>query len=83
MNKTDVLSAMPAADFRNPWMGLNGRECKQPAYWCRLHRVWLSEADAELKHCFSRLTYNMLATYRCKCIETRGVNPWTKQEVQR
>ena len=79
MNKTDVSSAMPVADFRNPWMGLNGRECKHPVYWCRLHRVWLSEADVNYKHCFSRTTPDMISTRKCNCIERRERNPWTRQ----
>lgn len=81
MDKTDVSSVMPVADFRNPWMGLNGHRCKHPAYWCRSHKVWLSEEDVKSKHCFQKLTYNMLDTHKCLCIERREINPWTKETV--
>lgn len=66
---------MPRADHRNPWMGLNGRVCKTPAYWCRLHEVWLSEEDAAHKKCMARPTYDLLGEYRCGNIERR-TNPW-------
>ena len=64
----------PKADTRNPWMGLNGKICKDPAYWCRLHQVWLSEADVKRKKCNAKLSFNMLATYKCKCQERRTEN---------
>ena len=67
----------PKADTKNPWMGLNGVICENPAYWCRLHEVWLSEADVEKKHCLSRLTYDMIGTCRCNCIEPKPLrNPF-------
>lgn len=37
------------ADHRNPKMGLDNQICNNPKYWCRLHQVWLSEADVEKK----------------------------------
>ena len=68
--------SMPKADFRNPWMGLNGTVCKDPVYWCRLHEIWLSENDVTQKKCLSRLRYNMLETYRCHCLERKQTNPF-------
>lgn len=67
---------MPKADFRNPWMGLNGEICEEPAYWCRMHEVWLSEADVAQKKCHAKLTYDMLATRRCNCLERKNENPF-------
>jgi hypothetical protein len=61
----------PRADTRNPLMGLDGIVCKDPVYWCRLHEVWLSEEDVKRKHCKDKLTYNMIATYRCNCLERK------------
>ena len=52
-------------------MGLDGVICKDPVYWCRLHEVWLSEADVERKKCFAKPTYDMIGTRRCNCIERR------------
>lgn len=66
---------MPKADARNPWMGLNGIVCTSPAYWCRLHEVWLSKDDVARKRCMARLTIDMRGTYRCFDIEERS-NPW-------
>lgn len=63
------------ADYRNPWMGLNGVVCENPAYWCRLHEVWLSEEDVEKKKCLSRMTYDMLGYRKCNNIEKRD-NPF-------
>lgn len=63
---------MPRADTRNPWMGLNGVVCKKPAYWCRLHEVWLSEEDVERKRCRAKPTYDMIATRRCNCLEHKS-----------
>lgn len=69
------------ADFNNPWMGLNGVVCEEPAYWCRLHEVWLSENDAARKRCLSRLTYDMIGYHRCNNLECKEKNPFlTKKE---
>ena len=68
------------ADCKNPWMGLDGQICKAPVYWCRLHEVWLSQADVERKKCNSRLAYNMLSTYKCNCLEKKNANPFLKGE---
>lgn len=68
--------AMPKADSRNPWMGLNGVTCNDPVYWCRLHEVWLTEDDVSQKKCLAKLTYNMLETYRCRCLERKQTNPF-------
>lgn len=38
------------ADARNPFMGLGNKTCQKPEYWCRLHRIWLSEEDALQKN---------------------------------
>lgn len=67
---------MPRADARNPWMGLNGVICENPAFWCRLHEVWLSEDDVARKKCNARTTYDMLSTRRCNCLEVRKENPF-------
>ena len=68
------------ADFRNPWMGLNGNICKKPVYWCRLHEVWLSEEDVAKKNCLTKLTYDMIAHHKCSNIEKRTANPFLKGE---
>ena len=73
-------SPCPKADTRNPWMGLNGVVCKNPAYWCRMHEVWLSEEDVARKKCLARLTYDMIATRKCNCIERKHRNPFLKME---
>ena len=67
---------MPKADCHNPWMGLNGQICISPVYWCRLHEVWLSEADVAKKKCLARLSCDMRYTYRCLSIDEGKVNPW-------
>lgn len=66
----------PKADTRNPWMGLDGQNCKNPVYWCRLHEVWLSESDVAQKKCLARLTYDMIATRKCNCLERKQSNPF-------
>ena len=35
------------ADQRHPFMGLDNKICKNPAYWCRLHQVCLSDDDVK------------------------------------
>ena len=69
-------NASHKADHRNTWMGLNGVICKAPAYWCRLHEVWLSEEDVVRRKCRSRLTANMMETRRCNCLERKSNNPF-------
>lgn len=73
-------NTMPKADTRNPWMGLDGKTCKDPVYWCRLHEVWLSEADVAKKKCLARMTYDMIGTRRCNCIERKRKNPFLQME---
>jgi hypothetical protein len=72
-------NAKVKADHRNPWMGLDGVVCKDPVYWCRLHEIWLSENDVELKKCLARLRPDMLSTYKCKCLERKEKNPFVKE----
>lgn len=67
---------MPKADHRQPWMGLNGKVCTAPEYWCRLHEVWLSEDDVVKKKCLARPTFDMRGTYRCTSIDAGRINPW-------
>lgn len=59
------------ADARNPYMGPDNKICQTPAFWCRLHQVWLSKEDAERKKCRNRLDYNMIGTHRCPNLEKR------------
>lgn len=72
-------SSMPKADTRNPWMGLNGLACSNPAYWCRMHEVWLSEEDVAKKRCYARLTADMFGYRRCNCLERREKNPFLEK----
>ncbi len=60
------------ADSRHPFMGLDNKVCTSPAYWCRLHRVWLSEEDVERKKCMCKPTYDMIGVRRCGCLEKKG-----------
>lgn len=60
------------ANKSNPYMGLNNKICKNPTYWCRLHQVWLSEEDVIQKHCKNKVTFDMMRTYRCRCLERRS-----------
>lgn len=71
-----MSNKFPKADTRNPWMGLDGKICNAPAYWCRMHEVWLSVEDVQRKKCLAKLTYNMLATYKCNCLERKHRNPF-------
>lgn len=68
------------ADFRNPYMGIENRICKNPKYWCRLHQVWLSEEDAISRKCFCRPTYDLISVRKCNCIETKEYNPFLYKE---
>lgn len=52
-------------------MGLNNKVCTSPKYWCRLHEVWLSEEDVKRKKCREKLTFDMLSTYKCRCLEKK------------
>lgn len=56
------------ADSRNPRMGLDNKECKNPVYWCRLHQVWLSEEDTVRKKCKNKPTFDMIDTVGCGCL---------------
>lgn len=53
------------ADGRNPFMGLDNKICRKPAYWCRAHKIWMSEEDVGRKRCMEKPDYNMIGTHRC------------------
>ncbi|MFG6383444.1 MAG: hypothetical protein K1V96_04210 [Lachnospiraceae bacterium] len=55
------------ADQRHSFMGLNNKICKNPTYWCRLHRIWLSEEDVKQKECKCKMDFDMFGTHRCGC----------------
>lgn len=57
------------ADKGHPFMGLDNKTCKNPAYWCRLHKVWLSEEDVKRKRCKDKPTFDMIGTHRCWNLE--------------
>lgn len=67
------------ADKRNPYMGLDNKICRNPVYWCRLHQVWLSEDDVERKRCKCKMTFDMIGTYRCSCLERKEKNGINRQ----
>lgn len=60
------------ADQRHPFMGLNNRTCKSPKYFCRLHRVWLSEDDVEKKNCKAKPDFNLIGVHRCPNLEKKS-----------
>lgn len=59
------------ADRRNPYMGLDNTVCRNPAYWCRLHQVWLSEEDVEKKKCTKKPTFDMIGFITCGNLEKK------------
>ena len=59
------------ADSKNPYMGLDNTVCSTPAYWCRLHQIWLSGGDVEKKKCKCRMSFDMMDTYRCGNLKKR------------
>lgn len=63
------------ADQRHPFMGLDNKICKNPVYWCRLHRVWLSEEDARRKKCKRKDDFDLIGTHRCGNLDRKG---WSK-----
>ncbi len=65
--KTEFL----IADKRNPSMGLNNKVCKKTEYWCRLHKVFLSEKDVEMKKCKCKPDFDMIGTHSCGNLERR------------
>lgn len=62
------------ADQRHPFMGLDNKICKNPAYWCRLHQVWLSDDDVKKKRCECKQTFDMVGTYRCGNLVKKAMN---------
>ncbi len=67
------------ANASNPNMGLHNKPCKNPAYWCRLHEVWLSEADVSIRQCKSKLSADMIERKPCSCLEKKNYNEFTKK----
>jgi hypothetical protein len=61
------------ANFSNPRMGLDNKVCINPAYWCRLHEVWLSEEDVKKKSCRTKPTFDLISTMRCTNLEKKNI----------
>lgn len=51
------------------FIGLHGKHCENPAYWCRLHEIYLSPDDVKKKRCRSRPTFDMIGTIVCGNLE--------------
>lgn len=51
------------------FMGLNNKICQNPAYWCRLHEIYLSEKDVKQRRCKNLCSVDMIDTYRCMDLE--------------
>lgn len=48
-----------------PHMGLNNKICKDPQFYCKSKRIYLSKEDAEQKGCFKKLSPDMMEYKRC------------------
>ncbi len=59
------------ADRKHPFMGLNNRVCQNPKYYCRLHRVWLSDGDVKKKRCKEKPDFDMIGVHLCKNLEKK------------
>ncbi|MEY8518606.1 hypothetical protein AALC25_17245 [Lachnospiraceae bacterium 29-84] len=62
------------ADQKHPFMGLDNKTCKNPRYWCRLHRIWLLEEDTGRKKCRCRWDFDMIGMHRCGNLEEKRGN---------
>lgn len=51
------------------YMGLDNQICFHPAYFCRSHRVYLSNEDVERKHCMTKPTFDLMGTKVCSSLE--------------
>lgn len=51
------------------FIGLHGKPCKNPKYWCRLHEVYLSPDDVKRKKCLHKPTFDMIGEMRCGSLE--------------
>ena len=51
------------------FIGLNGKICRHPKYWCRLHEIYLSEQDIIKKHCKCKPTFDLIGTEPCGKLE--------------
>lgn len=49
-------------------IGLNNIECLNPQFYCKSHNVYLSQADAEKKGCFKKLSADMMEERLCKSL---------------
>lgn len=78
MSDFNSLGNYLRANSKYPNMGLNNTLCQNPVYWCRLHEVWLSENDVQMKQCKAKLTYDMLERRQCMCLVKRKYEDYLK-----
>lgn len=63
------------------YIGLDNKECKNPAFYCRSKKVFLSQEDVEKKGCNVKPTADMISTRVCKWLMT--VDEFEKYEKNR
>jgi hypothetical protein len=62
------------------YIGLDGKPCTNPVYYCRSHQLYLSEKDVEVKGCLCKPTYDMIYFRRCKWLVNKDTYEIEKQE---
>jgi len=67
------------ANTTHPNMGLNNSPCLNPTYWCPLHKIWLSEEDANRKGCFRKMTADMMEVRRCPNLQKKDYEEYLKK----
>lgn len=79
MRDFNALKNHPRANTKYPNMGLNGKPCKNPMYWCRLHEIWLSEIDVKNRQCKAKSTIDMIEKRQCSCLVKKSYTEFLRK----
>lgn len=52
----------------NEYMGLNNQICEDPVYFCKSHKIYLSEEDAKCKGCFAKWDLEHIERKKCNAL---------------
>lgn len=64
------------------YIGLDGKKCENPVFFCKSHQVYLSEKDANEKKCFHKPTFDMISTVKCKWLLTIEEQETERKEIK-
>ena len=65
---------------KGEYIGLDGKICDNPKYYCKIHLVYLSDKDVERKKCLCKPTFDLIGTTTCRSLIT--IDKYEKEQIK-